>query len=169
LRTDVRERGWSTKLNSYTAAYGSDDLDASLLLLAQSELEERGSPRVTATIDAVRQRLGAGGVLLYRNLAGEGQAPQDGAFLACSFWLIDALARSGRLDEAERLMSEAISLGGELGLLAEEVEPSTGEMVGNFPQALSHSTLVAAALSIEAARASGSRPESRRTPREPAG
>ena len=167
LRTQVRERGWNQMLSSYSSIYGSDRLDASLLLIAMSELEGDRVERVNATVDAVRQRLSAGGVLLYRNLPDEDQPPNEGAFVACTFWLIDALARCGRVEEAETLMSEAIRLGGELGLLAEEVDPSTGEMLGNFPQALSHSTLVAAALSIDAARASGSRPESRRTPGEP--
>src|SRR5438270_7713420 len=167
LRSEVRERGWNPRLNSYSATYGSDDLDASLLLLAMSELEDKGSTRLQATIDAVRQRLGAGGVLLYRYLPDDPQPPKEGAFLACTFWLIDALARCGSVDEAGQLMAEAIALGGELGLLAEEVDPSTGAMLGNFPQALSHSTLVAAALSIDVARDSGSRRESRRTPHEP--
>jgi GH15 family glucan-1,4-alpha-glucosidase len=167
LRAQVREQGWNPTLRSYSAAYGSDDLDASVLLIAMSELEGESTERVKATVEAVRRRLGAGGVLVYRYLNGD-EAP-EGAFLACTFWMIDALARCGCVDEAETLMEEAIGLGGELGLLAEEVEPSTGEMLGNHPQALSHSTLVAAALSIEAAKASGSRPGSRRTPREQAG
>ena len=165
LRSEVRERGWNRRLGSYSAAYGSDDLDASLLLVAMSELESERPDRIRATITAVRQRLGAGGVLLYRNLR---DGKSEGAFLPCSFWMIDALARSGSVEEAERLMAEAVGLGGELGLLAEEVDPATGEMLGNHPQALSHSTLVAAALSIEAAKASGSPPGSRRKPREPA-
>ena len=153
LRTEVQTRGWNPKLNSYSAAYGSDDLDASLLLLAMSELETAGSERVKATVDAVADRLGAGGVLLYRYLPGGNQIPVEGAFLACTFWMIDALARCGYVDEAESRMAEAVRLGGELGLLSEEVDPSSGAMLGNHPQALSHSTLVAAALSIEAAKA----------------
>ena len=158
LRAQVRQEGWNPTIKSYTAAYGSKDLDGSVLLIAMSELEGEGTERVKATVDAVRRRLGAGGVLLYRYLSGEDEAPTEGAFLACTFWMIDALARCGCIDEAETLMGEAIRLGGELGLLAEEVEPSTGEMLGNHPQALSHSTLVAAALSIEIAKASKSRP-----------
>ena len=167
LRADVREHGWSLKLNSYTAAYGSEDLDASLLLIAMSELEDTEPDRIRTTIDAVRERLGAGGPLLYRYLPSDG-APNEGAFVACSFWLVDALARCGFVDEAERVMADAVGLGGELGLLAEEVDPPSGEMLGNYPQALSHATLVAAALSIEAAKASETRPGSRHRRREPA-
>jgi GH15 family glucan-1,4-alpha-glucosidase len=129
-----------------------------------SELEGDRPERIRSTLDAVRKRLGAGGVLLYRKLSsGSTYAPpNEGAFLPCTFWLADAMARCRRIDEAEALMSEAIGLGGELGLFAEEIDPSTGEMLGNYPQALSHSTLVAAALSIEAATASGTRPGSLR-------
>ena len=156
-------------LNSYSSIYGSNRLDAALLLIAMSELEGDRFERVEATVNAVRQRLGAGGVLLYRNLPDGHQSPNEGAFLACTFWLIDALARCGHVEEAEPLMGEAIRLGGELGLLGEEVDPSTGGMLGNFPQALSHSTLVAAALSVEVAKASKTRREWPRTPHEPPG
>ena len=168
LRREVHERGWSSTLNSYTASYGSEDLDASLLLVAMSELDDEHPERIKTTIDAVRERLGAGGVLLYRYLPSPDRRPEEGAFLACTFWLVDALARCGRIDEAEQVMAEAVGLGGELGLLAEEMDPSSGEMLGNYPQAMSHSALVAAALSIEAAKASGRRPGSRRKPRAPA-
>lgn len=168
LRAEVRRRGWDDRLRSYTSAYGSQDLDASVLLVAMSELEDGHPERIKTTVEAVRDRLGAGGVLVYRYLGPGGQAPGEGAFLACTFWLIDALARGGQVEAAEELLEPAVRLGGELGLLAEEVDPSSGEMLGNHPQALSHSTLVAAALSIEAAKASGSRPGSRRRRREPA-
>ena len=167
LRADIYAHGWNPILNTYTAAYGSENLDASVLLVAMSELENGRPERIKMTIDAVRQRLGAGGALVYRHLAPNGRPPDDGAFIACTFWLIDALARCGRLDDAEAVMVEAIKLGGELGLLAEEVDPGSGAMLGNHPQALSHAALVAAALSIEAARASASHQESFRTPREP--
>ncbi|MGH7778013.1 MAG: glycoside hydrolase family 15 protein, partial [Candidatus Dormibacterales bacterium] len=113
LKAEVRERGWSRRLNSYTAVYGSDELDASLLLVAMSELEDGHPERIKGTIDAVRARLGAGGPLLYRYLPADRQAPAEGAFLACTFWLADALARCGCVDEAEDVMSEAVALGGE--------------------------------------------------------
>jgi GH15 family glucan-1,4-alpha-glucosidase len=168
LRADVREHGWNARLKSYTAAYGADELDASALLLAMSELEGEHSGRVEATVATLRSRLGAGGPLVYRYLSERDQPPPEGAFLACTFWLVDALARCGRIEDAEQLLDEAVALGGELGLLAEEVDPTTGEMLGNHPQALSHSTLVAAALSIDKAKAEENRPGSRRRPRAPA-
>lgn len=157
LRSDVREHGWNNGLNSYAASYDSNNLDASLLLLGMSELDGDRPERLRFTIDAIRRKLSAGGPLLYRYLPADGKAT-EGAFLACSFWLIDALARNGDIDEAERLMSEAIAFGGELGLLPEEIDPSSGGALGNFPQALSHSSLVGAALSIEEAKASRTRP-----------
>jgi GH15 family glucan-1,4-alpha-glucosidase len=168
LRAEVRERGWSPRLKSYTAAYGSDELDASVLLVAMSELEGEQRERVQSTIDAVRSRLGAGGPLVYRYLWDGDQPPQEGAFLACTFWLIDALARCGRIEQAEELLADAVALGGELGLLPEEIDPATSEMLGNYPQALSHSTLVTAALSIEVAKGEESRPGSPHRRREPA-
>ena len=167
LRGDVYEHGWNPKLDSYAAAYGAEDLDASVLLVAMSELDNGRPERIQSTIEAVRRRLGAGGVLVYRYLAPGGGPPNEGAFLACTFWAVDALARCGRVAEAETVMAQAIQLGGELGLLGEEMDPSNGEMLGNYPQALSHSALVAAALSIEAARASEKRPGSRHRQRAP--
>jgi GH15 family glucan-1,4-alpha-glucosidase len=167
LAAEVRDLGWNADLKTYTAAYGSDDLDASLLLVGMSELENGRPDRILGTVKAVRERLSAGGVLLYRNLPSTGPA-EEGAFLPCTFWLIDAMARSGQIAEAEQMLADAVGLGGELGLLSEEIDPSNGEMLGNHPQALSHSTLVAAALSIKAAKASGSRPGSPHTRREPA-
>jgi GH15 family glucan-1,4-alpha-glucosidase len=156
LRLQIRENGWSKKLNSYSASYGAENVDASLLLLGMSELDQDQLERLNLTIEAVRQTLSAGGPLLYRNLP-EDRRPREGAFLACSFWLIDALARTGKIEEAERLMADACALGNEVGLFPEEIDPSTNEALGNFPQALTHSSLVGAALSIESAKASGKR------------
>jgi len=167
LRAQVRREGWSDDLGCYTAHYGSRELDASVLLLAMSELEDEHPDRISSTMDRVRERLAAGGPLLYRHLAPGGGAPGEGAFLPCTFWLVDALARCGRVDEAEQLLGDGIRLGGELGLLAEEMDPNGREMLGNHPQALSHSALVAAALSIEAAKDEGRRPGSRRRRRAP--
>jgi GH15 family glucan-1,4-alpha-glucosidase len=156
LRSQLRERGWNPSLNSYAAAYDSGDVDASLLLLGMSELDQDQPERLRLTIEAVRRHLSAGGPLVYRNLPHDG-TPREGAFLACSFWLIDALARAGNIDEAERLMADACTYGNELGLFPEEIDPSTRQALGNFPQALTHSSLVGAALSIESAKASANR------------
>jgi len=149
LRADVMTNGWSETICSYVSWYGSDEVDASLLLLPMSELEPQGSERVRQTIDAVMDRLLLPGARVLRYAEGLDGAAQEGAFLPCSFWLVDALARCGRLPEAKRFMDQALGLAGELGLMGEEVQRQASEMLGNYPLALTHSALVLAALSLE--------------------
>jgi GH15 family glucan-1,4-alpha-glucosidase len=116
VATDVRTRGFDPSQNTYTAAYDSVELDASVLVLPMLGLEPATSPRVTGTVDAIRRQLGAGGPLLYRYPPGsDGLDGGEGAFLPCSFWLVQALARTGRPDEAEALLDELLALGGPLG------------------------------------------------------
>jgi GH15 family glucan-1,4-alpha-glucosidase len=166
LAADVRERGFDPVRGAYVRAYGSDELDAALLVLPLLEFEEEGSPRLTGTIEAIRRELGAGGPLLYRYPPGsDGLKGGEGAFLPCSFWLVQALARTGRLEEAHQLFGELRALSNDLGLYSEEVDPGTGEHLGNFPQALTHAALIQAALALEAATGGpGTRPAGRRTP-----
>jgi GH15 family glucan-1,4-alpha-glucosidase len=149
LADDVREHGFDPELGSYTRSYGSRDLDAALLVLPLLEIEPADSPRVRGTIDAVARALGAGGPLVYRYPPGtDGLPGTEGAFLACSFWLVQALARTGQRREAVTLFDELVGLGGPLGLYAEQVDPFTGRALGNFPQALTHAALVQAALAL---------------------
>jgi len=149
LEADIRIRGFDPHQNAYTAAYDSTDLDAAVLVLPWLELESAASPRVVGTVDAIRRQLGAGGPLLYRYPPGtDGLEGGEGAFLPCSFWLVHALARTGRRDEAEALLDELLQLGGPLGLYGEEMDPATGEHLGNYPQALTHAALVQAVLAL---------------------
>lgn len=148
LGQEIRSRGFDRHNGTYTAAYGSQDLDAALLLLPWTGFEPKGSPRSTGTIEAIRTRLGAGGPLLYRYRDHDGLAGDEGAFLPCSFWLIHALVETGHRSEAEGLFEELLDLGGELGLYAEETDPSTHDHLGNYPQALTHSALLQAATAL---------------------
>jgi GH15 family glucan-1,4-alpha-glucosidase len=156
LVEDIRTRGFDAAQGAYTGAYGSGQLDAAVLL-PLLEFEPATNARVGGTIDAIHRRLGAGGPLLYRYPPGtDGLAGGEGAFLPCSFWLVQAFARTGRHGEAEALFDELVTLGGPLGLYAEEMDPATGEHLGNFPQALTHAALVQAALSLADTTTAGS-------------
>jgi len=149
LADDIRRRGFDPAQGTYTAAYGSTELDAAVLVLPLLGIEPAESARVVGTVDAIRRQLSAGGPLLYRYPPGtDGLAGGEGAFLPCSFWLVQALARTGRRDEAEALLDELIPLGGPLGLFGEEMDPATGDHLGNYPQALTHAALVQAVLAL---------------------
>jgi GH15 family glucan-1,4-alpha-glucosidase len=149
IAADIRRNGFDPTLGTYTAAYGQRDLDASVLLLAGGGVEPLTSSRLAGTIEAIRTRLGAGGPLLYRYVDDDGLPPGEGAFLPCSFWLVEALARIGRREEANALFDELLGHAGPLGLFGEEIDPDTHEQLGNFPQALTHSTLLQAAAQLE--------------------
>jgi GH15 family glucan-1,4-alpha-glucosidase len=151
LAADIRNAGYDAAAGSYTATYGSADLDAALLQLPGLGFEPPGSPRLAGTVEAVRVRLGAGGPLVYRYLPGtDGLEGGEAAFLPCSFWLVEALALTGRRDEAVDLFDRLCALGGPLGLYGEELDPTTLEHLGNYPQALTHSALVLAAVTLSA-------------------
>jgi GH15 family glucan-1,4-alpha-glucosidase len=153
LGDDVTTRGVDPASGIYRRSYGSDELDAALLVLPLIGLEPPDSPRVKATIDAIVDRLGAGGPLVYRYPPGSDGLPGgEGAFLPCSFWLVQALAVTGRLDEAEVVLDQLAQLASPLGLYAEEVDPATGRHLGNSPQALTHAAFLQAVLAVAAAR-----------------
>lgn len=142
IRTWVDRHGWSEERGSYVMDPRTGRLDASVLLHARSGFDT--GERMSRTIDALRAELGAG-PLLHRY---SGMADEEGAFVACSFWMAEALALVGRLDEAEALMDELVQLPNDTGLLAEMIDPADGAFLGNLPQALSHLALVQAAHTI---------------------
>jgi GH15 family glucan-1,4-alpha-glucosidase len=147
IRTFVERAGYSGSEESYRRAPADDGVDASLLLAVLARYDRPDAPRLVATVNAVRRKLGRG-PLVHRYLADDGLPGEDGAFIACSFWLVEALARQGRGDEAVELMDELVGLANDVGLYAEEIDSTSGAFLGNFPQGLSHLALINAAVAI---------------------
>nr|WP_275587154.1 glycoside hydrolase family 15 protein [Micromonospora terminaliae] len=149
IADEVRTRGFDPAQSSYVRSYGAPDLDSAVLVLPLLGLDDVASARVRGTVDAIRERLSAGGPLLYRYPPGRDGLPgPENAFLPCSFWLVQALASTGRRREAEELFRELLDHASPLGLYAEELDPATGAHLGNYPQTLTHAALVQAALAI---------------------
>jgi GH15 family glucan-1,4-alpha-glucosidase len=151
IHDDVCRHGFDTQLGSFVQAYGSRRLDASLLLIPLVGFLPADDPRVTGTVDAVARDLRSDGFVL-RYLAdkdgADGLPPGEGAFLPCTFWLADAYAQLGRLDEARSIFENLLSIRNDVGLLAEEYDAAAGRMLGNFPQAFSHVALVNSATNL---------------------
>jgi GH15 family glucan-1,4-alpha-glucosidase len=145
IRGFIDTQCWSTAKNSYVGFAGGEGLDASLLLMAIMRYDEPDSPRLRGTVKAIQREL-SHGPLLYRYTGDDGIAGGEGAFLCCSFWLVEALAIAGRHEEAAHLMNELVAMANDVGLYSEEIEPVSGEFLGNFPQALVHLALVSAAV-----------------------
>ena len=147
IRAFVEGRCWSDSLGSYTRIAGSGDVDASLLMLPIVGYGDPRGGRIAGTIDAVNRSLRHGD-FVYRYRADDGVPGGEGCFLNCSFWLVSALARAGRVDEAASLMDRLVARANDVGLYAEEVDPTSGAFLGNHPQALVHLALVEAACAI---------------------
>jgi GH15 family glucan-1,4-alpha-glucosidase len=152
IRRVILERGWSDRSQAFRRAFGEDDLDASNLVMPMVGFLPADDPRVLATIRATAERLTDASGLVYRYRAADGLEGEEGTFLLCTFWLAEAQALAGDVDAAERTFSRAVAYANDVGLLAEEVCPRTGELLGNFPQAFSHIGLVNAAWAISQAR-----------------
>lgn len=154
MRAEIEERGFDRDRGTYTQYYGSPHVDASLLQLAQVGYLAADDPRMLGTVAAIEEDLLEGGLLLrYRTESGvDGLPVGENAFLACSFWLVEQYARSGRVDDAITLMDRLCSFANDLGLLSEEYDVVGGRQAGNTPQALSHLALVRAADAISEAQ-----------------
>ena len=155
IREAIEERGWSAAAGAFTRSFDETALDASALMLPISGFLPADDPRVLATIDAVAAGLtdARGVVHRYRTGAGsDGLAGGEGGFLLCTFWLAQALAMAGRTDRARRVLDRAAGHANDVGLLAEQVDPDDGRMLGNFPQAFSHIGLVNAAWALARAQ-----------------
>jgi GH15 family glucan-1,4-alpha-glucosidase len=152
IRAAILARGWDERAGAFTQAFGSQDLDASSLMLAITGFLPGDEPRMRATIYAIAQRLTDERGLVYRYLARDGLAGQEGTFVLCTFWLAHAQALAGDVDAATATFERAVAAINDVGLLAEEVDPSNGEMIGNYPQAFSHIGLINAAWAISQAQ-----------------
>ncbi len=161
IHADVCEKGYDKERNTFTQSYGSKELDASLLLIPQVGFLPPDDKRVIGTIEAIQRELSTtdGFILRYPTSGSDegvdGLPGDEGAFLACSFWMADDLAMIGRVDEARKLFEKLLALRNDLGLLAEEWDPRLQRQVGNFPQAFSHVPLIDTALRLTASGAYG--------------
>jgi GH15 family glucan-1,4-alpha-glucosidase len=150
IHDEICSRGYSEKLGSFVQSYGSEHLDASLLLMPLVGFLPPEDPRVQGTLKAIEGNLMSGGLVLRYNTekVSDGLPPGEGVFLACSFWMVSALKLQGRDADASKLFERVLSLANDVGLLAEEYDTGAKRLVGNFPQALSHISLVNAAVNL---------------------
>ncbi|HEX3830605.1 MAG TPA: glycoside hydrolase family 15 protein [Solirubrobacteraceae bacterium] len=150
IHKQVTEKGYDSKRRTFTQYYGSQELDAAVLMIPIVGFLPGTDERVTGTIDAVRSELGHDGFIsrYSTTVTDDGLAGSEAQFLACSFWLVTALAMNGRVDEARELFERLLSLGNDVGLFSEEYDVAHERLVGNFPQAFTHLTLVAAAKTL---------------------
>jgi GH15 family glucan-1,4-alpha-glucosidase len=151
IHREVCERGFDADRGAFTQALDSNRLDASVLLLPHVGFIDARDARMVGTVEAVRRELVRDGfVRRYRpSRTDDGLGEHEGAFLACSFWLVDTLVLQGRRVEAEALFRRVLAVRNDVGLLSEEYDPGRGRLLGNFPQALSHLSLVNSARALE--------------------
>ncbi|MDE3191515.1 MAG: glycoside hydrolase family 15 protein, partial [Acidobacteriota bacterium] len=149
IRETILSRGFSERKQAFAQALDSNDLDAAALLIPLAGFLPAGDERVRSTIEALERELMQDG-LLRRYHSDDGLDGSEGAFVICSFWLCSALARAGEAERAEELFERVVGYANDLGLLAEEIDPASGELLGNFPQAFSHVGLITAAADIDA-------------------
>ncbi|MDA0632883.1 glycoside hydrolase family 15 protein [Nonomuraea sp. MCN248] len=152
IHAEICDKGFDRRRNTFTQSYGSHELDAALLLMPMLGFLPIDDPRVTGTVAAIERELMADGFVLRYPVADandvDGLPGGEGAFLACSFWLVEVMAMQGRKEEAVELFDRLLGLRNDVGLLAEEYDPRYGRLVGNFPQAFSHVPLVHAARAL---------------------
>jgi len=150
LHKEICAKGFNKRLNSFTQSYGSKLLDASCLRLALVGFLPPDDPRILGTIDAIQRKLMKNGLVQRYNTAKtrDGLRGDEGAFLACSFWLVKCLWLIGRHEESRALFERLLALRNDVGLLSEEYDAEKMRMLGNFPQALSHLALVHAAFTL---------------------
>jgi GH15 family glucan-1,4-alpha-glucosidase len=151
IHAEVCKKGFSSQRNSFVQSYGSNELDAALLLMPQLGFLPGSDPRVKSTVEAIERELMSDGLVLRYNTSRvkDGLPPGEGVFLACSFWMVGSLKAIGRDSDARSLFERLISLCNDVGLLSEEYDTNRKRLVGNFPQAFSHIALINAAFALE--------------------
>ena len=151
VKSHILSEGWSEKKKAFTMVFGGEDLDAANLLMPLVGFLPAKDPKMTSTIQRIREELSKDD-LVYRYKIDDGQLGKEGAFTVCSFWMVDCLTRLGKLREAEGLLNQLTKRSNHLGLYSEEIDPETGEALGNFPQAYTHVGLITASVHLEEAR-----------------
>ena len=144
VHAEVCAQGWDDKRKAFTQYYGSNGLDASVLMIPLVGFLPADDPRVVSTVEAIQRELMVDGfVLRYENSSGvDGLPGTEGAFLPCTFWLADCLAQMGRVEEATSIFNRLVGLANDVGLLSEEYDPRRRSLIGNFPQAFTHVGLI---------------------------
>ncbi len=165
VRRALDRRGFNRSINSFVQSFGSRQVDAALLLLPAFDVVPYDDPRMIGTVDAIREQLDDRGLIRrYKNA--DSLSGQEGTFLACSFWLVDCLAHQGRLTEAREAFDRALAAANDVGLFAEEYDPTHERSLGNFPQALTHLSHITAAVALTHAAAGDSDNSPSPTPNE---
>jgi GH15 family glucan-1,4-alpha-glucosidase len=151
IKDQVLAKAWNARKQAFTQSYGSDELDASVLLMSIVGFLPPDDPRFVSTVDAIKRELTFDGLVMrYRTKESgvDGLPPGEGVFLPCSFWLVEVLAMQGHQDEARELFERLLDLRNDVGLLSEEYDPVAGRQLGNFPQAFTHLSLIMAAVAL---------------------
>jgi len=151
IKSHILSDGWSEKKKAFTMVFGGEDLDAANLLMPLVGFLPAKDPKMTSTIQRIREELSKDD-LVYRYKVDDCQLGKEGAFTVCSFWMVDCLTRLGKLREAEGLLNQLTKRSNHVGLYSEEIDPESGEALGNFPQAYTHMGLITASVHLEEAR-----------------
>jgi GH15 family glucan-1,4-alpha-glucosidase len=157
IRTTIETRAWGERAGAYTQSFDSDDLDASVLMMLLTGFLPPDDPRMRATVMAIAERLTDERGFVYRYRTSDGIPGEEGTFAVCTFWLVQCLAQLGEISWARALFERITGCANDVGLLSEEIDAATGELLGNFPQAFTHIGLVNAAWAIAQAEGEGRR------------
>jgi GH15 family glucan-1,4-alpha-glucosidase len=147
IHAEICERGYNDEIGSFTMAYGTENLDAAILRLPLVGFLPHDDPRIVSTVTCIQRHLQIDG-LVRRYTADDGLPGNEGAFSICTFWLVDCLTAIGRIDEAKKIFEHMLGFASDLGLFAEEVDPGTGALLGNYPQGFTHLALIDAGVDL---------------------